>query len=227
MLTTLMLSYILVQIFYFKTTVLVSIDLSLLIFSGILLWVWKPIILFDKISAFRVFKLIVLGLLLMLLFPLLNLVLLLKNINLGQIGVMVPSSDILFNENFSFSKGYYCFKLLLIGPILEELFFRGIIQTKLREKCSVKTSIIMSSIFFSAWHMDIEQCIISFLAGLLFGYIYEKNKNLLEIIIVHISVNLGVLFALNENMPFHFKYLFYYGVLLVLTIIITNKILKR
>ena len=226
-LTTIGLSYVLVKIFYFKNTVLVCMDLSLLIFSIILYRFWKSDIQLNKISILSTLKLIGLGVLLMLLFPFLNFTLFFRNINSGLVGVLIPNLDFFSNENFPFSKEYYFFKLLIIGPVLEELFFRGIIQTKLREKLSMTKSIILSSLFFGVWHMDLEQFIVTFLAGLLLGFIYEKNKNLLETIIVHVSVNCGNLFFQNENMTFHFKYIFYYAAIITMVFFISKKLLEN
>jgi membrane protease YdiL (CAAX protease family) len=77
---------------------------------------------------------------------------------------------------------------LLIGPILEEFFFRGIIQRGLETRYSTVFSIVTSSLLFMLIHNP-NQYISALFLGLLFGYIYYKTNNLFILIILHIIAN--------------------------------------
>lgn len=84
-----------------------------------------------------------------------------------------------------------------LGPILEELFFRGVIFNTLKSKYSVAASIIVSSLLFSLFHGNILLMTTSFIHGIVFAFIYHKYKNIAYSIALHSFSNLiPLLFAL-------------------------------
>ena len=81
----------------------------------------------------------------------------------------------------------------IIGPIIEELLFRGIVYNKLKEITSSEKSMLISTIIFSLLHFSLSDIIYTFILGIIFVYIYEKNNNIKYPIIVHISANISVI----------------------------------
>lgn len=79
---------------------------------------------------------------------------------------------------------------VIVGPIHEELLYRGVIQRFLRSKYSVRTSIIVSSTVFALAHIHPGLILSSFVLGLFLGYIYHKWDNLWYAIILHMLINL-------------------------------------
>lgn len=79
---------------------------------------------------------------------------------------------------------------IIIIPIFEEVFFRGIIFGCLRKNYSFKISIIVQALIFSTMHINLIQGVYTFIAGILLALIYVKTKTLLAPIIVHIEYNL-------------------------------------
>lgn len=108
----------------------------------------------------------------------------------------------------------------IIGPILEELLYRGIIYNKLKEFKSIKTSMIISTLIFSSMHFSIIDSIYTLFIGYLLVYVYEKSKNLKYSMIIHICINTSVIVLglfINLNIIFNIILLF---VALILEIIL-------
>lgn len=78
----------------------------------------------------------------------------------------------------------------LIGPIIEELMFRGIIYNELKSKYSNMKSILITTIFFAVIHMNIIQILYAFALGFILIFVYEKYKNIKAPIILHMASNI-------------------------------------
>lgn len=76
----------------------------------------------------------------------------------------------------------------ILAPIVEEFIFRYGIQG-IYSKKSVVTGIIVSSLMFGIAHMNPIQSTYAFILGLILGYLYYKTGNLLNSIILHITIN--------------------------------------
>ena len=78
---------------------------------------------------------------------------------------------------------------VFIGPIIEEMIFRGLFVRYFLAKTSSNTAILYSSILFAIVHVSPDQVIQTFLAGLLLGYLYVKTNSVVAPILVHIAHN--------------------------------------
>ena len=82
----------------------------------------------------------------------------------------------------------------IIGPILEELLFRGIVYNKLLTFNSHKKACIITSIMFSLMHFpNIITMIYTFILSFIMIYLYDKYKSLHASIIFHIAINSTIL----------------------------------
>ena len=82
----------------------------------------------------------------------------------------------------------------ILGPILEELLFRGIVYNKLKTFNSHKKSVIITSIIFSLIHVpNIITMIYTFILSFIMIYLYDKYKTLKAPIIFHIAINTTIL----------------------------------
>ena len=88
----------------------------------------------------------------------------------------------------------YVFAACLMGPLLEEYLFRGIILKGLLIKYNPKKAILISSIIFCFVHIHPSQLFSAFVLGLFFGIIYYKTNSLSYSIILHFFANLTGLF---------------------------------
>lgn len=78
---------------------------------------------------------------------------------------------------------------LIIGAIVEEIFFRGILQNICRSHFGTGFTIIIPTIIFMVIHFAPEAMIRTFVGGLLFGYFYYYTDNIYASIIMHVTTN--------------------------------------
>ncbi|MGA2322865.1 MAG: CPBP family intramembrane glutamic endopeptidase [Sedimentisphaerales bacterium] len=92
------------------------------------------------------------------------------------------------------------FTAVVVVPFVEELIFRGMIQTMLRSYI-VKPwpAIFLASLVFIIFHANPEHWLALFALSLCLGYTYEKSGSLFRSIFVHMLFNgMSVLAALNQ-----------------------------
>lgn len=79
--------------------------------------------------------------------------------------------------------------IAILGPILEELLFRGAITKVLLQKYNPTKAIILSALIFGIVHLNPVQVVGATLSGLLFAWIYYKTGSLISCILIHILNN--------------------------------------
>lgn len=90
----------------------------------------------------------------------------------------------------------------ILAPIVEEVFFRGLIYTRLKSGMNKITAAVISSLLFGVMHGEIIWMLIGFMSGLALVWIFEKTRSLLGCITVHIANNtLSQLTAGIEEIP--------------------------
>ncbi|MBQ5316862.1 MAG: CPBP family intramembrane metalloprotease [Oscillospiraceae bacterium] len=95
---------------------------------------------------------------------------------------MMPSDDPLWINILVYL--YVC----IIGPIMEELIFRGVLLEALR-KYGNGFGIIMSAVMFGLMHQRFVQCIPAILLGIIFAGMAVKSGSLIPSIFAHIVNN--------------------------------------
>jgi membrane protease YdiL (CAAX protease family) len=78
----------------------------------------------------------------------------------------------------------------LIGPFVEELFFRGLLYAWMRESLAPVYCIILTSLLFACLHGNIS--VIQLTGGILFASIYEWRRNIWAPFVVHALANIGL-----------------------------------
>lgn len=78
----------------------------------------------------------------------------------------------------------------ILGPILEEFLFRGLVYNKLKLFNKKMTAIVLTSIIFALFHQNFIQVLYTFCLSFILIYVYEKYKTLKAPIIVHIASNI-------------------------------------
>jgi len=85
------------------------------------------------------------------------------------------------------------FVAVVIAPLLEEMLFRGFIQTAIRSFFNIRNSawpaIAASSVFFAIMHADPGHWPTLFVLGVCLGYAYEKSGSLFRAIFIHSFFN--------------------------------------
>jgi hypothetical protein len=86
--------------------------------------------------------------------------------------------------------------VMIIGPIFEEIVYRGILYGGMRRKGhGVITATIFSSVLFALMHLNINQGVNAFIVGIVFAYVYEKTGNLRASIWLHMLNNIYAMFG--------------------------------
>ena len=93
---------------------------------------------------------------------------------LSQIIGEVPETDLIKNINV----GTF-FSICILAPIVEELFFRGVVERiLLKLKTSPWVGIIASAMLFTMMHEFPYQAISAFIGGVIYGWVYYKTKSI-------------------------------------------------
>jgi membrane protease YdiL (CAAX protease family) len=77
----------------------------------------------------------------------------------------------------------------VVGPVLEELVFRGIITRRLLALYRPWTALLLSAAIFAVIHINPAQMPAAFAIGLLFAWLYYRSHSLLPGILMHILNN--------------------------------------
>jgi membrane protease YdiL (CAAX protease family) len=94
----------------------------------------------------------------------------------------------------------------VFGPVIEEIFFRGIMYNALKRKLGIPWSILVTSVLFSFLHTHaMTYFLVGFvpimILGIVLAYLYEKTGSLIPSVTLHVLNNMGSVF-----MVFLFKY---------------------
>lgn len=84
--------------------------------------------------------------------------------------------------------------LCLVGPILEEMLFRGIILRSFLTQYPRFLAILGSAFLFGAAHLNIYQFPAAMIAGVVIGWIYERTRSLWPGIVLHAGYNAAVVY---------------------------------
>lgn len=106
----------------------------------------------------------------------------------------------------------------LIGPIIEELMFRGIIYNELKNKYKNMKAILITTIFFAIIHFNIIQILYALAIGFILIFVYEKYKNIKAPIILHMASNITTTLFLPILVQNNF--IINYGIFLICLILL-------
>ena len=86
--------------------------------------------------------------------------------------------------------------VIVVAPIVEELFFRGLLLDTMRRRWGTATAVVASSLFFGAIHLQLLQFAGLTLAGLVFAAAVVRTGRLGTAITVHAGFNATTFVAL-------------------------------
>jgi membrane protease YdiL (CAAX protease family) len=89
----------------------------------------------------------------------------------------------------------------VIGPVIEEIYFRGILFGWFRRYFRPWVGIIVSSTVFGMLHFkSIMTIAFAFLFGVVLSWLYEHEKSLVYPIVLHMTINI-VVTTMNFYLP--------------------------
>ena len=115
---------------------------------------------------------------------------------LGVGGVTIPEPDFNMPSNNTFMLTVFLGYVCIIGPILEEIIFRGIIL-KTMQKYGNFTAIITTSILFAMFHLNLVQFAQPILIGIILGFVTVKSGSIIPAVLIHMFNN-SVVFFMSE-----------------------------
>ena len=134
---------------------------------------------------------------------------------------------IYFTDNYEISNIPIIIEIIssgIIGPILEELVFRGIVYNKLKEFNKPMVAIILTSVVFALFHSDIINSIYAFGVSFILIYLYEKYKTLKAPIIMHIALNITIILMLRLIIMNFLPFNLYLLIVSIIILLIIKKI---
>ncbi len=79
--------------------------------------------------------------------------------------------------------------VVVLGPIVEELLFRGLVFHYLEKIRGGWFPILISGIAFGVWHGEPIQCVYAAIIGIGFGIVYARVRDLRVVILLHVLNN--------------------------------------
>ena len=101
-----------------------------------------------------------------------------------------PVVEIYLKESSRRAIVFFSFFVAIVGPMIEEIFFRGFAYPALRSRFGIRMATIGSALIFAAMHMNLMAFFPIFVLGLVLTYLYEKTGSLVPCMTVHILHNL-------------------------------------
>ena len=112
----------------------------------------------------------------------------------------------------------------ILGPIAEELTFRGVTHKRCRDYLRPGSAMFLSALLFAVFHGNMIQLVYAFMLGLLLAFVYNKYESVIASIMLHVGANLFSVIV-SETSVFDFMeenntaYIAYVAVAAVLTIV--------
>ncbi|MCD4825700.1 MAG: CPBP family intramembrane metalloprotease [Phycisphaerae bacterium] len=85
---------------------------------------------------------------------------------------------------------------IILAPLLEEFFFRGLLQSMLRRYVKPWPAILITSVLFAAVHHEPQNMPALFVLSVVLGYNYERTGRLFSPILIHVLFN-GTMIVLH------------------------------
>ncbi len=107
-----------------------------------------------------------------------------------------PVYELIFKEDRTFLLVLTSFLIALLGPITEEVLFRGFLYAALKKALGIGLAIIISGFLFSFLHINLLGFVPILALGAFLAYMREKTGSLIPSITVHIVHNSAITFMM-------------------------------
>jgi hypothetical protein len=116
---------------------------------------------------------------------------------LAQLGITSMQAQAIAPEGFTWASAILTTVLAgLVIPIVEEIFFRGVVYRWMRDKWGVAVGIIASGFVFGLVHLEPATVVPVIVMGFVLAWTYEKSGSLWPPILIHMLNNLLGVIAL-------------------------------
>ncbi len=87
------------------------------------------------------------------------------------------------------TKYFIAFSAVIVTPIIEELIFRGLLYNIIKEHLGLKKALILSSVIFGLYHVQIILVLYTVVIGYFLARSYEDTKTLTTPVLMHMVIN--------------------------------------
>ncbi len=84
----------------------------------------------------------------------------------------------------------YFLGTVVLAPFIEELLFRKMLFTRLKNYISVRNATIVSSLLFGLMHGEVFDFIYTFIIGIILSILYDRFRKIIYPMLMHIGFNL-------------------------------------
>lgn len=81
------------------------------------------------------------------------------------------------------------FAVCIVAPLVEEVIFRGIILRGFLQRYSDGIAIMLSSMLFAVYHLNLYQIPVAYILGTFMGWVFVKSRSLWPSIFTHVVYN--------------------------------------
>lgn len=107
---------------------------------------------------------------------------------LNQNGINVPEADFSINRPSAYALVMQFAYVCLIGPMIEELIYRGLI-IKLLSPYGKGMAVFFSALLFGLMHGNISQAFTAFAGGLIYAMVAVRYDSIIPTIVIHVINN--------------------------------------
>lgn len=136
---------------------------------------------------------------------------------MNQMGVTVPESDLSIRQPSTAAVILQISYVIIVGPIAEEVLYRGIILTLLKPYGKFM-AVFFSALIFGVMHGNIAQAASAFASALVFGMVAVSCNSIVPTIIIHIINNISASyldFADVYNWPYAHEIYMAFNILVI------------
>jgi membrane protease YdiL (CAAX protease family) len=81
------------------------------------------------------------------------------------------------------------FTVVVIGPLTEEIVYRGLLYRAFRDRIGVPMALLLSGLIFAITHLELDHIVALWLIGVIFAWVTERSGSLLPAIAAHSLYN--------------------------------------
>ena len=102
-------------------------------------------------------------------------------------------------QGFEFTYAYQVlialFLIIIIGPLFEEILFRGLIMNEFLKIMRPWAAIVLQAVFFGVVHFSLFQSSFALVVGVILGVIYFKTQSIKTVAVCHGVFNFTAFFS--------------------------------
>lgn len=138
---------------------------------------------------------------------------------MSEAGLTVPEADISVKQNDPLTAAIYIAYVIIVGPMAEEIIYRGIILTLLKP-FGKWMAVFFSALMFGLMHGNIPQAAAAFAGALIYGIVAVNSNSIVPTIMIHMANNIVASYMDFCEVFGWYKWFYYVFIVLIIPIAI-------